>query len=123
MRPDLTKSQKRRIRELAGIAYERELTRELTDLEAEFVRWRKGEIDADDLSDRIRRFHQGPNHRLFLTYTGSSKDLAVAAAIAKGMITEAEAGPEILDLLRGGIERARDYSDGGSSDETEDDDG
>jgi len=43
MRRDLTKAQRRRIRELAGIAYDRELSRELTDLEQEFARWRSGE--------------------------------------------------------------------------------
>jgi len=37
MRRDLTKSQRRRIRELAGIAYARKLSRELTVLEKEFA--------------------------------------------------------------------------------------
>jgi len=34
-------------------------------------------------------------------------ELAVAAAIANGVIGEAEAGPEMLEILRGGIEAAR----------------
>lgn len=111
MRPDLTKSQRRHLRELAGIAYERELSRELTALEREFARWRGGTIDAHGLGDRIHQFHQGPNRRLFMIYTGSAIHVAVAAAIAKGIISEAEAGPGILELLRAGIEFARKYSD------------
>jgi hypothetical protein len=121
MRQDLTKSQRRRIRELAGMAYDRELARELTALETEFVRWRAGSINVHDLCERIHEFHQGPNRRLFMTYTGSTIELALAAAIANGIITEAEAGPDILGLLRSGIEFARWYSKeegGNESDDT-----
>jgi len=86
MRQDLTKSQRRRIRELAGIAYDRELSRELTVLEKEFARWRSGAITAQDLDQRIHEFHQGPNRQLFTTYTGGAIELAVAAAIANGVM-------------------------------------
>jgi hypothetical protein len=41
----LTKGQRRAIAELAGIAHERELSAELAKLEADFERWRAGEID------------------------------------------------------------------------------
>jgi hypothetical protein len=116
---DLTKSQRRRIRELAAIAYDRELSRELAALEGEFARWRSGTIDAYELSDRIHRFHQGPNRHLFTTYTGGAIELAVAAAIANGVITEAEASPDVLEVLRGGIEFARWYSKEEEDDEDE----
>jgi hypothetical protein len=110
MKRDLTKSQRRRIRELAGIAYDRELSRELTALEGEFVRWRSGAIGAHDLDKKIHQFHQGPNRRLYTMYTSSAVEFAVAAAIANGIISEAEAGSEMLEILRGGIELANRYS-------------
>jgi hypothetical protein len=47
-----TKANKRKLRQLAGVAYERELGAELSKLEAEFARWRRGEIDPCELSDR-----------------------------------------------------------------------
>jgi len=50
------KVQRRRLRELAELAYERELSRELSDLEAEFGRWRSGETNAFDLSEAIHGF-------------------------------------------------------------------
>ena len=118
MRRELTKSQRRRIRELAGIAYDRELSLELTNLEAEFGRWRSGALTAHDLDQKIHELHQGPNRLLFTTYTGTALELAVAAAIANGVLTEAEAGPEMLEILRGGIQFARWYS----TDEDGDDD-
>jgi hypothetical protein len=116
MRPDLTKAQHRRIRELAGMAYERELSRELRALESDFVRWRGGEIDAFALSDRVHRFHQGPSQRLFLRYTTGMLEVAVANAIASGTLTEEEATAEIVEALKGSIEAARAYPE---SDERE----
>lgn len=116
MKRDLTKSQRRRIRELAGIAYDRELSRELTTLEGEFARWRNGAIGAHDLDEKIHEFHQGPNRQLFTSYTGSAIELAVAAAIANGIISEAEAGPEMLEILRGGIELANRCSNDDDAD-------
>ena len=122
MRQDLTKSQRRRIRELAGIAYDRELSRELKALEDHFARWCGGEIDAHELSDRIHVFHQGPNRSLFLMYTGSDRDVAVASAIGRGILTEEEATPEIVGLLSGLIEYARDANRaGGTVDASESD--
>jgi len=110
MKQDLTKAQRRRIRELAGIAYDRELSRELAVLEGEFAQWRSGSIDAYELNERIHRFHQGPSRQLFNTYTNSPFDLVIAAAIANGIITEAEAGPELMELFRGWIKFASERS-------------
>jgi uncharacterized membrane protein YebE (DUF533 family) len=110
MKPELTKSQRRRIRELAGMAYDRELSRALTGLEEQFKRWHSGEITAHDVDDQIHQFHQGPHRRLFTTYTGGTVEFAVAAAIANGIISEAEAGAEMIEILRGGIESARRWS-------------
>jgi hypothetical protein len=106
-----TKSQRRVLRELAARAYDRELTRELGAIETDFVRWRRGEIDVHALSEQIHRFHNGPARRLYLDYTGSHLELAVGAAIGRGILTEAEATPEILQALKGLIELARERWD------------
>ncbi len=120
MKADLTKIQRRRIRELAGTAYERELSRELTAIEDQFGRWRRGEIDAHEVNDQIHAFHQGPHRNLFLMYTGGAIDWAVASAIARGILTEDEATPEIVSLLSGAIEVAREATRAaGSKDESE----
>jgi hypothetical protein len=113
MRPDLTKSQRRRIRELAGTAHDRELSVELAALEDQFARWRRNEIDAHELSEGIHAFHQGPNRRLFLMHTGSDLDVVVASAIARGILTEEEATPEIVGLLSALIEYAREANGAG----------
>jgi hypothetical protein len=84
MRSDLTKPQRRRIRELAGIAHDRELAMALTALDGEFARWRSGAISVCELSDSIHEFHRGPHRDLYTRYTLGDPELAVAAAIAGG---------------------------------------
>jgi hypothetical protein len=97
---EFTKAQRRRLRELGAIAYERDLSAELSKLETEFGRWRAGEIDAHELSDRIHRFHQGPARKLFSVYDHSNLDFAVAHAIHRGLITEEETGADAKEMLR-----------------------
>jgi len=108
---EFTKAQRRRLRELGGMAYERELSAELSKLEAEFGRWRAGEIDAHDLSDRIHRFHQGPAQKLFSKYEHSNLNFAVADAIHRGLITEEEAGADVIEILRIHLRFLRDRED------------
>ena len=105
---NLTKGQRRAIAELAGIAHERELSAELAKLEADFKRWRAGELDPHDLNDRIHAFHQGPSRELWSRYTNSDKRYPVAFAIASGVLAESEVRVEILELLRSQIWFFRD---------------
>jgi len=99
MEPNLTKTQRRWLRELGGIAYKRDLSEHLAALESQFKRWRAGEIDAFALSDAIHGFHQGPARELFLAYQSSNVEFAIAHAIHRGVVSESEAGPEIVEAL------------------------
>jgi hypothetical protein len=99
MNPNLTKAQRRQLRELGGIAYERDLSEHLASLESEFGRWRAGEIDAFALSEAIHQFHQGPARELFSSYGTSDVEFAVANAIHRGVLKEEEVGAEALEIL------------------------
>lgn len=96
---EFTKAQRGRLRELCGLAYERDLAAELARLEAAFQRWLANEIDAFELSDLIHNFHQGPSRKLFVKYSRPDLPLAVASAIHRGVLAEGEVGAEILELL------------------------
>jgi hypothetical protein len=85
--------------DLAGLAYQRDLDAELAKLEVEFRRWRDGELSPHELSDLIHAFHQGPSRQLFSKYDRRLREFAVADALRRGVLTEAEVGPEILALL------------------------
>lgn len=101
MRSDLTKAQRRRLRELGTVAYERDLGEQLAKLEDAFRRWRADAIDAFDLSEEIHRFHQGPSRALFPKYDHANLEFAVADAIHRGVVSADEAGPEVLECLAG----------------------
>jgi hypothetical protein len=110
MKKEFGRAQRRRIRELAGIAYDRELARELSLLEEDFARWRTGKISVHDLDHRIHEYHSGPHRELYVHYSGSRTDLIVAVAIVRGIISESEAGPEAFETLRGPIQAMRSSS-------------
>ena len=94
-----TKAKTRKLRELAGLAYTRELGAELSKLEAEFVRWRSGEIDPFELSDLIHRFHDGVSRDLYVLYGRLPPSDSVARAVALQILQEAEVPPEVLEAL------------------------
>jgi len=96
---DLTKSQRRAIRELAALAHDRELLVELAKLHDAFARWRSGELDPHELNDIIHAFHQGPSRKLFSHYTDSDPIIPVAAAIVRGVLSEAEVPEGVLPAL------------------------
>jgi hypothetical protein len=105
---EFTKAQRGRLRELCGLAYERDLSAELARLEAAFQGWRANEINAFELSDLIHDFHQGPPRKLFVKYSQPDLRLAVANAIHRGVLAEREVGAEILELLGPQIAYFRD---------------
>ena len=99
-----TKAAQRKLRELAGRAYARELGSELAKLEMEFSRWRGGEIDPFELSDRIHRFHDGISRDLWVSYHRGSPHILVARAIAYKVLDRAEIPSEILMAIEPAIE-------------------
>lgn len=85
---DLSKAERRAIRELAGLAYERELAGELAKLRASFDAWVAGERTPFELEQVIHQFHDGVSRQLFNRYSsGSSLPHAVAAAVLRGTIS------------------------------------
>lgn len=106
-----TKANKRKLRELAGIAYRRELGHELAKLELDFTRWRGGDIDPFELSDRIHRFHDGVSRNLYVAYRDLSPFHAVARAIALQVIDRTEVPSEILGELESMVQFVEAHRD------------
>jgi hypothetical protein len=96
---DLTKGQKRELQRIAGLAYERELSAALSDLEAYFQRWRAGEIEPHDVSEAIHAFHQGPSRTLWSRYTHDGEYAAIAA-VAKGVVRHDEVAADLLEVIK-----------------------
>jgi hypothetical protein len=107
---DMTKGQRKRLRELAALAYQRELGHELGELEQTFARWRAGETDAFEVEAAIHRFHQGPSRKLFTRYQADAV-WAVAQAIVRGVLAEGEVGAEMVETLRGHLTFLREQEE------------
>jgi len=85
-----TKSEKRVLRELVAAAYERELTKALKELNKNFLKWEKGQINAFELHDHIHKFHDGISRELWNVYANGHHDFAVIQAIANEIILRKE---------------------------------
>jgi hypothetical protein len=104
---DYPKRIKRQLRELAGEAHERELARELAQLAAKFDAWRAGQIGAGDLDYQIHQHHNGPARELFKFYNYADADLAVARAIAHGVLAEDEIPPDVWSHIEALVQFCR----------------
>ncbi|MEP7012425.1 MAG: hypothetical protein ABJC13_19055 [Acidobacteriota bacterium] len=93
-----TKANRKKLRELAAVAHERELSAELGKVEQEFARWRRGEIDPFELNDRIHRFHDGTSRDLYAT-RGLRPHQAVARAVAYRILDRTEIPSDILAAM------------------------
>ena len=117
MAAEWSKKQRRELRELQGIAWERELVAALQVLRGDFDAWERGEISAFDLSDRIHEYHNGISRELFNRYSGSLNDFVILRAIASGVIAESELSDELHKSLRNDIAVVRKRWNSPSEDE------
>jgi len=97
---EFTAAQRKDLRRLAELAYERELNEELGALEESFHQWRCGSINAYDLSQAIHEFHDGPARDLYVRYNRLKPDVLVAHAFARGVLTEKDVALSIRDALQ-----------------------
>jgi hypothetical protein len=96
---EMTKAQKRHLRDLASIAYERELAGALRNLLGHFTAWQAGKITAWDLNELVHEHHNGISRELYNLYTGPNPAVPVARAIAKGHLDRDEVEEEYRPRL------------------------
>lgn len=100
MNSKYTKAQRKKLCELAGIAYERELDQELEKLYKQFNNWRDKKINGFELNELIHGFHQGISRYLWKFYNYIDADSAVAGAVAKGLLKDEEVPEELIIIIR-----------------------
>ena len=96
---EFTKSEKRKLRELAKEAYSRELDTALRDLDSAFSDWRKHHVSGFQLEELIHEFHQGPARELFSDYSRLDPGFLVARAVGRHLLEEAEVPGPLLKAL------------------------
>lgn len=82
----LTKKQKKHIREMAGVAYEREMTAALNALFATFQDWKQGRITPFALDEKVHQYHNEAARDLYKQYATGNPDMAVLLALANGVL-------------------------------------
>jgi hypothetical protein len=104
----MAKSYRKVAQDALNKAYERELARELNNLYHAFKLWDHNEIDSWELSDRIHRFHDGPSRDLYKFYNLLDKKVALAKALATGVLKKDEVPYELQKSMQPLIDFFRD---------------
>jgi hypothetical protein len=99
----ITRSERKLLRGLASVAYERELGRALDRVQVVFEAWKSGRSSPHDVSAAIHEFHDGVARDLYVLYTRIDVAQAVARALAHGWIGESEIPPHLLAKLEQSI--------------------
>jgi hypothetical protein len=99
----LTKSDKKKVRQLAGLAWERELRQELRKIGAAIEEMENDSLSPLEVNDRIHKFHNGASHDLYRQYSGSRPWWGVCRAYFDQVLTDADlidASDEIRRSIR-----------------------
>jgi len=97
---EYSKTEKRRLRELAEIAYERELRETLSAFAMKFDDWKAGKITSSELSQLLHEYDYGESRKLWGVYQSPRQDMLVARAIAIGLLSDKEVGDDVVLLLK-----------------------
>ena len=92
---------KQKLQQIAGIAYERELTAASESLLQEFQRWKNNEIDVFDLNSKIHEFHNGISRTLYTRYSGMDATFGIASALHRGILSREEVGEDVFISVEG----------------------
>jgi hypothetical protein len=86
------KATRRKLRELCGIAHERELSEALKKLHIEFSNWQAKKIDAFELKNCVHQFHQKTERQIWTRYSDTGfHDMLVSRALKLAELCRARA--------------------------------
>jgi hypothetical protein len=99
----ITRREGKDLRRLAGVvAYDRELARELTRLEASFSEWLAGRLTPHDVSAAIHAFHDGVARDLWITIgTRSLVRTSIRLSSRREVTQESEDMGNTFEVTRG----------------------
>ena len=99
---DMTKSQRRHLNELAGRAYECELSHAIDLVHQEIQKWKNNEVSFWDVHQKIHSYHDNEARSLYKTYVMlNDPRVAVAQAVVKGILDISEVKEDCRALLEG----------------------
>ena len=102
MNTKFTKSERRRIRELAHVAWERQLRSAIETLGQSINEMSDRRLTPFEVNDRIHEFHNGISRELFGLYSDSAPWWSVCRAHLNGVLTDLDLD-SITETMRAGI--------------------
>ena len=90
---------RKKLRELADLAHERELSSAMETLDCHFTRWRRQEINCFELNDRIHSFHQKISRELWKTYSSIEDDFLVCRAVKLGFLSKEDVPEKVAKAI------------------------
>ena len=100
---EISKAHRKLLRKLSQIAYDREMTHHLKELDQKFKKWQKKKISSYELNELIHNFHNGTSKNLYCIYNYLDADGVVARALAFGFLSEKEVPGELRSVIQGMI--------------------
>ena len=91
------------MRDLVGLAHERELGAALSDLESKFKAWRAGQINCFELNYEIHKHHNGISRDLWSKY-GVHPEMLLPMLVANGVIKASEVPEELMEAIRDAVD-------------------
>ncbi len=107
MQPKLTKSERRHVQELAGLAWERQLRDEIGTVGDAIREMEADKLCPHEVNDIIHRYHNGASRDLYMRYSDSLPWFALCRAYFDGVITDDDLS-HTSDNLRSGIATSAD---------------
>lgn len=109
----MAKSLRKIAKQLIGLAYKREQEKAFESLRRDFDRWQSDEIDCWELTDLIHRFHDGESRDLYKIYERGDVKIALARAVALGILGADEVSADLREPMQPMIEFFRGEVDAG----------
>jgi hypothetical protein len=104
MRYEYSNADRKLIRKLADIAWERQLRAEIAKIGRVISEMASGDLSPFDANERVHDFHNGISRELYILYSGSDPWFAVCRAHFDGVLTDNDiAGAS--DKLRKGLQQ------------------
>ena len=96
----MNKKQKKKIKELAHLAWQREIDKELNSLSKGFEKWKNKEIDSADLVELIHKFHNGSARQIWVKYNNSNLEEILIFAVASDILKKEEIPENIYNTIK-----------------------
>lgn len=105
---NLSKSVKKRLRELGEIAYEKELRAYLEELDRHFEEWKQGKIDTFELNEFIHKYHNRDSREAYKSFVYSDLKIHLARAVYNGLLKIEDIPDEVRDNISKLIELGKE---------------